>query len=67
MPHEIPVQFHNGSSYDFHLIIQKLAEEFKDENIDCLAENTEKYISFPVSIKKTKNEDTNENNHIKVY
>ena len=60
MPHEILVQFHNGSSYGYHLAIKELAEEFKGEDVDCLAENTEKYISFSVSIKKIKNEDTNE-------
>ena len=42
------MQFHDGSGYDFHLIIKELAEEFKGEDIDCLAENTEKYISFSV-------------------
>ena len=60
MPHEIPVHFHNGSGYNFHLIIKELAEEFKGEEIECLAYNTEKYISFSVSIKKIKIEDTNE-------
>ena len=60
VPHEIPEFFHNRSSYGYHLIIKELAEEFKGEDIECLAENTEKYISFSVSIKKIKNEDTNE-------
>ena len=52
VPHEIPVQFHNGSGFDFHLIIKELAGEFKGEDIECLAENTEKHISFSVAIKK---------------
>ena len=52
VPHEIPVKFHNGSSYDYHHIIKELAEEFKGEDFECLAENTEKYISFSVPIKK---------------
>ena len=29
MPKEIPVVFHNGSTYDYHFIIKKLVEEFK--------------------------------------
>ena len=42
---EIPVVLHNGSNYDFHLIIEELAEEFRTD-MKCLGENTEKYISF---------------------
>ena len=38
---EIPVVFHNGSTYDYHFIIKELAEEFKGE-FECLGENTEK-------------------------
>ena len=48
---EIPTVFHNGSTYDYHFIIKELVQEFKD-NFECLGENTEKYISFSVSIKK---------------
>ena len=47
---EIPVVIHNGSTYDYHFIINELAKQFKD-NIDCLAENTEKYIAFKVPLK----------------
>ena len=47
----IPVVLHNGSTYDYHLIIKELAEEFKGK-IDCLGENTEKYITFSVPLKK---------------
>ena len=50
-PKEIPIVFHNGSTYDCHFIIEELAKEFKDK-IDCLGENTEKYITFFVPIKK---------------
>ena len=42
---------HNGCNYDYHLIIKELAEKFKG-NIDCLGENTEKYITFSVPLKK---------------
>ena len=50
-PKEIPVVFHNGSTYDYHFIIKNLAEEFEGE-FECLGENTEKYITFSVPIKK---------------
>ena len=30
-PKEIPVVFHNGSTYDYHFIIKQLAIEFKGE------------------------------------
>ena len=43
--------FHNGSTYDYHLIIKKLAKEFEGQ-FECLGENTEKYITFSVPIKK---------------
>ena len=50
-PKEIPVVFHNGSTFDYHFIIKELAQEF-DGQFDCLGENTEKYIIFSVRIKK---------------
>ena len=50
-PKEIPVVFHNGSTYDYHFIIKELAEEFEG-HFECLGENTEKYITFSVPIKK---------------
>ena len=51
IPKEIPVVFHNGSTYDYHFIIKELAKEFEG-NFECLGENTEKYITFSVPIKK---------------
>ena len=51
IPKEIPVVFHNGSTYDSHFIIKELAKEFEG-NFECLGENTEKYITFSVPIKK---------------
>ena len=50
-PKEIPLVFHNSSSYNYHFIIKELAEEFKGQ-FECLGENTEKYITFSVLIKK---------------
>ena len=41
---------HNGSTYDDHFIIKQLAKKFKGK-IDCLGENTEKYITFSVPIR----------------
>ena len=51
IPKEIPIVFHNGSTYDYHFIIKELVKEF-DGNFECLGENTEKYITFSVPIKK---------------
>ena len=48
---KIPIVFQNGSNYDYHFIIEELAEEFKKQ-FTCLRENTEKYIRFTVSIEK---------------
>ena len=56
----IPIVFHNLSSYDGHFIIKELANEFHGE-----LENTEKYISFSVKINKKitkKDEDGNKKN-----
>ena len=47
---EIPVVLHNGSTYDYHFIIKELVKEF-DGNLECLGENTEKYITFSVPLK----------------
>ena len=51
IPKEIPVVFHNASTYDYHFIIKELAKEFEG-NFECLGKNTEKYITFSVPIKK---------------
>ena len=51
VPKEIPIVFHNGSTYDYHFTIKELVKEFK-VNFECLGENTEKYITFSVPIKK---------------
>ena len=57
IPKEIPVVFHNGSTYDYHFIIKELVKEF-DGNFECLGENTEKYITFSVPMKeKIENKD----------
>ena len=54
---EIPIVFHNGSTYDYHFIVKEIAKEF-DGNFECLGENTEKYITFSVPInKKIENKD----------
>ena len=51
VPKEISIVFHNGSIYDYHFIIKELVKEFEG-NFECLGENTEKYITFSVPIKK---------------
>ena len=64
MPKEIPVVFHSGSIYDYHFIIRELAEELEGE-FECLGENTEKYITFSVPIKKAiTKKDKNKNDKI---
>ena len=54
-PREIPVIFHNGSSYDYHFIIKRSAEECAGD-FECLGESKEKYMTFSVPIKKESNE-----------
>ena len=51
VPKEVSVVIHNGSTYDYHFIIKLLVEEFQSQS-KCLGENTEKYITFSVPIKK---------------
>ena len=41
VPKEIPIVFHNGSTYDYHFIMKVF-----DGNFECLGENTEKYITY---------------------
>ena len=50
-PKEILIVFHNGSMYDYHFIINKLAKQFYGQ-LECLGENTEKYTTFSVPIIK---------------
>ena len=49
-PNNISVFFHNLSGYDSHLFIKKLATPNKNENIKCIPNNEEKYISFTKTI-----------------
>ena len=51
VPKRIPIDFHNGSNYDYLFVIKELGEKFKKQFI-CLEESTEKYITFTVPIKK---------------
>ena len=51
IPKEIPIVFHNDSTYDYHFIFKELVKEFEGK-FECLGENTEKYITFSVPIKK---------------
>ena len=43
-PKEIPITLHNGSSYEFHLVIKHLSKK---------GANTGKCIHFSVELKKT--------------
>ena len=51
IPKKIPEVIDNGLTYDCHFIIKQLAEVFEGD-FECLGENTEKYITFSVPIKK---------------
>ena len=48
---DIPVFFHNGTNYDFNLIINELAKEFRSE-LQCIPLNGEKFMSLSIPIKK---------------
>ena len=50
-PKSISVFFHNLSGYDSHLFIKKLGSPDKNENIDCIPNNEDKYITFNKTIK----------------
>ena len=50
-PKEIPIIFHNGSTYDFHFIIEELPKEVKGQ-LECFGENAAKYVIFSVPIEK---------------
>ena len=39
-PKEIPVVFRQGSTYDYHVIMKELAQEFQGQ-FECLGENAE--------------------------
>ena len=43
--------FHNGTNYDFNLIISELAKEFRSE-LHCILLNGEKFMSFSIPIRK---------------
>ena len=51
MSNEVHVVFHEGSNYDCRFIIKELANELGGL-FECLGENTEKYKTFSVAIKK---------------
>ena len=51
VPKFVLVLFHNGSTYDNHLIIKQLAEDFNGY-FSCIGENTEKYVSFSITFIK---------------
>ena len=46
--HVIPIFLHNLSNYDAHLFIKRFGN--LDENISCIAKNSENYITFGKNI-----------------
>ena len=53
VPKKISIAFNNGSNYDYHFIIKDLAEEL-EKQLNCLGENSEKYITLTVPIDNRK-------------
>ena len=49
-PKDVPVFFHNLAGYDSHLFIKNLGSSNPKENIECIPNNEEKYISFTKNI-----------------
>ena len=47
----IPVVFHNGSTYDYHFIIKGIVKESEGQ-FQWLGINTGKYITFSVPVNK---------------
>ena len=58
--------FHNGTNYDFNLIITEVTKEFRNE-MRCIPLNTNKYMSFSIPIKKEIKESNNKKNKIITY
>ena len=52
IPKEIPVVFHNGSTYDYHFITEQLAKQFK-VSFDCLGETLKNILLFLYQLKKS--------------
>ena len=51
VPKKFPIMIHNCSTYDDHFIIKQIPVEFEGQ-FKCLGENTEKYITYSLPIKK---------------
>ena len=50
IPDHITIVFYDWSGYDAHLFIKELGRRFNINDIEVIAENKEKYISFNVKI-----------------
>ena len=48
---DFPVFFNNCTTYDFNLMINELAKEFRSE-LHCITLNGEQFMSFSIPIKK---------------
>ena len=49
----IPVVFHNLRGYDAHHILRELAQDAEPDEIDCIANTSEKYLSFTIKKPQT--------------
>ena len=66
IPRFVPEVFHNGSTYDNHLIIKQLSKDF-DGYFNCIGENTEKYISFSVTFINKESANSNKKKKSDAY
>ena len=57
--------FHSGTNYNFNLIINELAKEFRSE-MRCIPLNTNKYMSFSIPIRKEVKEEKHKKQKKKV-
>ena len=63
---DIPVFFHNGTNYDFNLIINELAKEFRSE-MRCIPLNTNKYMYSSIPNKKEIKEQKQQKKNVIAY
>lgn len=53
---EISFLFHNGSKFDFRLIIEFLSDKYRTSNVSCIGHSKETFLTF--SINKFNNTNT---------
>ena len=51
LKYSVPIVFHNETKYHYHFIVKESAKEFKNQ-LTCVGEIIEKYITFTLPIEK---------------